>query len=65
GEGLPAEPKIFGYHGDGERLARIVNAIATGEMKMPVSRTLALAHAAEAHRLVEDGGVRGRVILIP
>lgn len=65
GEGLPAEPKIFGYHGDGERLARIVNAIATGEMKMPVSRTLALAHAAEAHRLVEDGGVRGRVILMP
>jgi len=26
---------------------------------------LALAHAAEAHRLVEEGGVRGRVILIP
>jgi len=64
-EGLPAEPKVFGYHPDGERLSRIINAIATGAITMPVARTLPLTEAAEAHRLLEEGGVRGRVVLLP
>ena len=65
GEGLSSQPAVFGYHADGARLAKILDDIAAGGITMPVARTLPLASAAEAHRLLEEGGVRGRVVLIP
>jgi len=62
-EGLPAAPKTFGFHPDGARLARIVDAIDKGAISMPVAKRLPLAEAREAQRLVEHGGARGRVVL--
>jgi NADPH:quinone reductase-like Zn-dependent oxidoreductase len=64
-EGLPTAPKFFGYNPNGARLARIVDDVASGVIPMPVARRLPLAEAAEAHRLMEAGGLRGKVILEP
>ena len=62
--GLPAEPQVFGYQSDGERLSRIVAAVADGTMPMPVARTYPLVEAGAAQQCVEDGGARGRVVLV-
>jgi len=62
--GLPAEPKVFGYHPDGERLGRILKDIATGDMVMPIAKTMPLVSAAQAHEVMEQGGVGGRIVLL-
>jgi NADPH2:quinone reductase len=65
----PAERKIrqesFLIHGDREALRQVVDAVAAGELRTRVDRTLPLAEAAEAHRLVEAGGLHGKVVLTP
>lgn len=48
-----------------EDIAEIVAALRTGELRPPEYRTLPLAQAADAHRLLEAGGVRGRILLVP
>lgn len=63
--GLPAGPTFFAYHTDGLRLERIVNEVAAGDVKMPIARRLPLASAPEAHRLMERGGLRGKIVLEP
>ncbi|WP_091741511.1 quinone oxidoreductase family protein [Phenylobacterium immobile] len=53
---------------DGVALDRVVKALAVlkGDgMVLPESQTAPLAEAAAAHRLLETGGVKGRVILVP
>jgi NADPH:quinone reductase len=50
---------------DRELLAQLVGLLATGELRTRVARTMPLAEAAEAHRLVEAGGLRGKIVLIP
>ena len=62
-EGLAAVPTVFGYHADGERLSRIVAAVADGTMPMPVGRTFPLTEAGAAQQYVEDGGTGGRVVI--
>src|SRR4051794_15845555 len=65
----PPERKIrqeaFLIHHDREALRRMVDAVAKGELRTRVDRTLPLADAAEAHRLVEAGGLHGKVVLTP
>jgi NADPH:quinone reductase-like Zn-dependent oxidoreductase len=63
--GLPSQPAFFGFHPDGDRLARIVRDVASGVIAMPVARRLPLTEAAEAHRLFERGGVGGKIVLEP
>lgn len=48
-----------------EDVAEIVTALRAGELDPPEYRTLPLSRAAEAHRLLEAGGVRGRILLVP
>ncbi|MBX6377476.1 MAG: alcohol dehydrogenase catalytic domain-containing protein [Clostridia bacterium] len=38
---------------------------AAGEVRVPVARTLPLAEAEAAHRLLEERGATGRVVLVP
>jgi NADPH:quinone reductase-like Zn-dependent oxidoreductase len=64
-EGLPTQPVFIGVHGDPERLRRLVQAVDDGDIFVPVAKRLPLHHAAEAHRLVEAGGNKGKIILEP
>lgn len=55
----------FLIHADQRRLGELVADVAEGRLRTRVDRTLPLARAAEAHRLVEAGGLHGKVVLIP
>lgn len=57
--------EVFLIHHDRDALARLVDDVARGRLKTRVDRTLPLADAAEAHRLNEAGGLRGKVVLVP
>jgi NADPH:quinone reductase-like Zn-dependent oxidoreductase len=50
---------------DGRRLAELLARTASGELPARVHATLPLAQAADAHRAVAKGGVRGRYVLTP
>lgn len=50
---------------DRDALREAVAAVASGRLRTRVARVLPLAEAAEAHRLVEAGGLRGKVVLAP
>jgi NADPH:quinone reductase len=57
--------EVFLIHHDPPALARLVDDVAQGHLKTRVDRTLPLAEAAQAHRLNEAGGLRGKVVLVP
>ncbi|MFK3981482.1 zinc-binding alcohol dehydrogenase family protein [Micromonospora sp. NPDC050397] len=46
-------------------LRELIVEVAGGRLRTRVATTLPLARAAEAHRIVEAGGVRGKVVLTP
>jgi NADPH2:quinone reductase len=48
---------------DREALVELVELVAGGQLRTRVARTFDLADAADAHRLVERGGVRGKLVL--
>lgn len=50
---------------DGRRTAELLARVAAGELPTRVAGVLPLAEAAEAHRRVAQGGVRGRYVLVP
>jgi acryloyl-coenzyme A reductase len=57
---------LIGSHGfDSRDLEDCFALVEQGELVMHVDRTLPLQRAAEAHRLLADRAVRGRVILTP
>ena len=47
----------------GEILERCGELIETGRLHIEVSKALPLAEAASAHRLIEDGHARGKLVL--
>ncbi len=48
---------------DGQALAVISRLLQFGDVKVHVDRVLPLAEAAEAHRLIESGHTRGKIVL--
>jgi len=64
-EALPTPPRFIGVHADPERLRQIVQEVVDGAIFVPVAKRLPLNSAAEAHRLVEAGGNKGKIILVP
>jgi NADPH:quinone reductase len=55
----------FLIHADRDRLRHLVGEVAQGRLLTRVDRALPLGEAAQAHRLNEAGGLRGKVILVP
>jgi NADPH:quinone reductase-like Zn-dependent oxidoreductase len=55
----------FLVHPDRQVLRSLVDAVAAGELRTRIDRVLPLAEAAEAHRLIEAGGLHGKVVLTP
>jgi NADPH:quinone reductase len=51
-------------HADAAALRELAAAVGDGRLRTRVARTLPLEQAAEAHRLVEAGGLRGKVVLV-
>ncbi|WBB70041.1 NADP-dependent oxidoreductase [Micromonospora sp. WMMD812] len=50
---------------DQPMLAELMAAVADGSLRTRVAATVPLTDAAHAHRLVEAGGLRGKVVLVP
>lgn len=50
---------------DATDLGALVRLVDEGQLRVPVARTLPLAEAAEAHRLLEEGHVAGKLVLTP
>ena len=48
---------------DRKLLAELVGQVAAGKLHTRVAATMPLTEAAEAHRLVEAGGLRGKIVL--
>lgn len=64
-EGLTATPTFFAVHPDGAGLARVGDLVARGTVAVAATRGLPLSEAAQAHQLVEAGGLGEKVILHP
>jgi NADPH2:quinone reductase len=56
-------PEARAHHG--EILDRCAALCDAGELKIEVSASLPLAQAAEAHRRIETGHTRGKLVLVP
>jgi NADPH:quinone reductase-like Zn-dependent oxidoreductase len=50
---------------DRARLERFARELASKNRRMPVAQRLPLAEVAQAHRLMEQGGVGGKILLLP
>jgi NADPH:quinone reductase-like Zn-dependent oxidoreductase len=48
-----------------EALGEAAELIAAGRFHMPVAQAFRFADAAEAHRVSEEGHVRGKLVLVP
>lgn len=63
-EGLAAIPQFYGVTTDAVRLARLLEAVANGDVEVPIAKMLPLDAAAEAQRLTDAGGAGGKIILM-
>jgi NADPH:quinone reductase len=55
--------RVADYLHAADKLAGLAGLAAAGRLTLRVARTLPAEQAAEAHRLLEAGGVRGRLVL--
>jgi NADPH:quinone reductase len=61
--GLSTEPEFIALHPDARQMAALVAAVAAGEIPISVATRLPPSRAAQAHRLMEAGGVPGKIVL--
>ena len=48
-----------------ERLARVVAAVAAGQVRVNIAHRFRLAEAEQAHQLSQTGRVTGKLVLLP
>lgn len=48
-----------------DRLSELADLYATGRLRVSIQRAYPLTEAAEAHRAIETGHVRGKLVLLP
>jgi NADPH:quinone reductase-like Zn-dependent oxidoreductase len=61
--GVRIVPTMSTFPNQGRQLRALVTALAAGQIRAPAHETLDLAHAADAHRRVQAGHVRGKILL--
>ena len=64
-EGLSIQSPSFGVRADSKRLAELAAAVAAGKISVPIAQILPLEEVQQAHRLLEAGGLGGKIILRP
>ncbi|MGZ4306786.1 MAG: NADP-dependent oxidoreductase [Solirubrobacteraceae bacterium] len=62
-DGLDLRVEMPLVNSDPDALRQLTAQVADGSLKSRVAMTLDLAEAAEGHRLVERGGLRGKIVL--
>ncbi|WP_166348495.1 NADP-dependent oxidoreductase [Phytoactinopolyspora limicola] len=67
GHGLAEEygVRVLGTERSAERLASLVELCVSGQLRVRIHATYPLAEVAAAHREVESGHVRGKIVLVP
>ena len=63
-KGRDLRVKAFLAHPDSKRLHEMAEAVARGELEIPIEKTFPLAQAGEAQKVAEKGGV-GKILLVP
>ena len=63
GRGIHQEAMLIEWDADG--LRALLDAVAAGRLQTRVDRMVSLADAADAHRLSEQRGRHGKIILVP
>ena len=53
------------YHTESERLAKLSALAGAGRLSLRVAATYPLAATSKAHEALAEGGLRGRVVLVP
>lgn len=61
---LPVAPSYVGVRPDGPQLQRLLEAVHSGKVPVPVAATHPLSDAGAAHAAVERGGLSGKVVLL-
>ena len=61
--GVSIIPTIANFARQERQLNALVEALGTGKIKAPAIKILPLAQAGEAHHRVQDGHVRGKILL--
>lgn len=64
-DGLAATPTFVAVHADGAGLATTCQLVAEGVVAITPVQTMPLAQAAAAHRLLEAGSLRTKIVLHP
>jgi NADPH:quinone reductase-like Zn-dependent oxidoreductase len=64
-KGKPIEVRAFMAQPDAQILAKLAEAVAKKELRIPIAERLPLAKAAEGQRLAEEHKVEGKILLIP
>jgi NADPH:quinone reductase-like Zn-dependent oxidoreductase len=64
-EGKQIRVEAILAHPDAMLLHRLADAVRKGELDIPVARTFSLKDAAQAQALAEQGGVDGKIVLLP
>ena len=63
--GLPAQPEFYAVRPDARQTRQLGEAVAAGEIVVPIAKVLPLDKAQEAQALTDRGGLGGKVILVP
>ncbi len=64
-EGRNIYVEAFSAQPDADRLQQLARAVQRGEFDIPVARTFKLSEAGQAQKLAEQGGVTGKIVLVP
>jgi NADPH:quinone reductase-like Zn-dependent oxidoreductase len=64
-EGMDIRVEAFMVQPDAKRLARMVEAVSSGKLEIPIARRFKLSEAAAAQQLAESGHPDGKILLLP